>query len=58
MTSWRKSSFSENSQSDCVEVQVALAAVAVRDSKNITGPTLSFERRGWRTFLSSELTTR
>jgi hypothetical protein len=55
---WRKSSFSESSQGDCLEIAVAPAAVAVRDSKNATGPTLSFERPGWRTFLSSELTTR
>jgi len=37
---WRKSSFTETS--DCVE----LAPSAVRDSKNVPGPILTFESPG------------
>jgi Domain of unknown function (DUF397) len=47
-TTWRKSSFSSESDDNCVEVAVAPTAVAVRDSKNTTGPTLAFSRRAWR----------
>jgi hypothetical protein len=37
--SWRKSSYS-GAQSDCVEVGTVGERVAVRDSKNPTGPAL------------------
>jgi len=46
---WRKSSHS--GEGDCVEVGWQIADVAVRDSKNPAGPTLSFPVRTWRTFL-------
>lgn len=49
---WRKSSRS-NAQANCVEVAVAPAAVAVRDSKNTGGPVLAFPTAGWTTFLRS-----
>ncbi|MFC4856737.1 DUF397 domain-containing protein [Actinophytocola glycyrrhizae] len=49
---WRKSSFSEEPQGNCVEVAFVPAAVAVRDSKNIAGPTLAFDPRAWRTFVT------
>ena len=41
-TGWRKSSFSQGGNTDCVEVAFALAGAAVRDSKHATGPTLQF----------------
>lgn len=49
---WRKSSFSTDSQGNCVEVALGRTAVAVRDSKNTTGPVLTFEPRAWHTFLA------
>lgn len=48
---WRKSSFSEEAQSDCVEVSFGLEVVGVRDSKN-TEPTLSFAETTWRAALT------
>ncbi|HEV2782317.1 MAG TPA: DUF397 domain-containing protein [Actinophytocola sp.] len=51
MISWRKSSFS-GTQGNCVEVAQAPARVLVRDSKNISGPTLTFSAAEWRDFLS------
>ena len=50
---WRKSSFSEEPQGNCVEVAFVPTEVAVRDSKNTTGPTLAFEPRAWRSFTGS-----
>jgi Domain of unknown function (DUF397) len=47
-TTWRKSSFSEAPDGACVEVAFAATAVAVRDSKNTAGPTLTFDPRAWR----------
>jgi hypothetical protein len=47
---WRKSTFSSEPDGNCVEVAIASTAVAVRDSKNTTGPTLAFPTTGWRTF--------
>jgi hypothetical protein len=48
---WRKSSYSGENGS-CVEVAVAGQA-AVRDSKDVTGPMLSFGIPAWTTFLSA-----
>lgn len=47
---WRKSSRS-TAQANCVEVAFAGPAVAVRDSKNTTGPVLAFPAESWSTFL-------
>lgn len=46
---WRKSSYSTAS-GDCVEVAFVPRAVAVRDSKNTSGPTLAFPISGWDAF--------
>jgi hypothetical protein len=49
---WRKSSRS-NAQANCVEVSVASDAVAVRDSKNATGPVIVLPAPSWAMFLQS-----
>lgn len=48
---WRKSSYSGGAQ-DCVEVRRDLPGeVAVRDSKDRSGPVLVFSSRDWRAFI-------
>jgi Domain of unknown function (DUF397) len=47
---WRKSSLS-GSGSNCVEVAVS-DPVSVRDSKNTSGPVLSFPTTTWSRFVS------
>ncbi|HVK22022.1 MAG TPA: DUF397 domain-containing protein [Actinokineospora sp.] len=47
---WRKSTRSGGAQ-QCVEVADLHSARAVRDSKNITGPTLVFDHAIFATFL-------
>ncbi|MEV8440149.1 DUF397 domain-containing protein [Actinosynnema sp. NPDC051121] len=49
---WRKSSFSGEGPS-CVEVAPVGEGFAARDSKNPTGPTLSFNTDQWRRFLGT-----
>ncbi|OLF16438.1 DUF397 domain-containing protein [Actinophytocola xanthii] len=50
---WRKSSFSSVPDGNCVEVALAPAEVALRDSKNTTGPRLTFKPHAWRTFVTT-----
>ena len=46
---WRKAS---HNGGDCIEVaSTAKALVAVRDSKNPSGPKLAFTPSGWRSFI-------
>ncbi|MET8084740.1 DUF397 domain-containing protein [Micromonospora sp. NPDC005197] len=49
---WRKSSRSNGSGGNCVEVAENLSGVvAVRDSKDPAGPVLVFEPEAWRAFV-------
>lgn len=48
--SWKKATASQSE--NCVEVCLDLEAVLVRDSKDITGPTLTFTRAEWAAFLT------
>ena len=50
---WRKSSYS-GGNGGCVEVAwPQVTGVAVRDSKQVTGPTLGFPVDRWRRFLAT-----
>jgi hypothetical protein len=49
---WRKSSRSnDGGYGDCVEVAGLGDEVALRDSKNFSGPVLAITRAEWRAFL-------
>ncbi|SCG35402.1 protein of unknown function [Micromonospora echinaurantiaca] len=51
---WRKSSRSTNNGGACVEVADNLpGVVAVRDSKDPTGPVLTFAPASWRAFVTA-----
>lgn len=45
---WRKSSYSQGGGNQCVEVAVMPGAVAIRDSKNPTGPVHIISRDDFR----------
>lgn len=47
---WRKSSYSESPNTNCVEVAVGPGAVAVRDSKDPDGARLLVSRAAWSAF--------
>ncbi|MEU3455215.1 DUF397 domain-containing protein [Micromonospora sp. NPDC006766] len=50
---WRKSTKSGNNGGNCVEVADNLpGVVGVRDSKDPTGPLLTFEPSTWRAFVA------
>jgi hypothetical protein len=49
---WFKSTRSA-SNGNCVEVAFAVQMVAIRDSKDPTGPVLRFTRSAWQDFLTS-----
>ena len=50
---WRKSTYSNGSGGNCVEVADLPSGRAVRDSKHPEGPTLVFTREGWRAFVQA-----
>ncbi|MEV4495353.1 DUF397 domain-containing protein [Micromonospora arborensis] len=51
---WRKSTRSGDNGGNCVEVALNLSeVVAVRDSKDIEGPTLRFEHPAWLLFTTA-----
>lgn len=47
---WRKSTRS-NGSGNCVEIAELTQSVAVRDSKDPTGPVLGFTQAEWQTFI-------
>lgn len=47
---WRKASYSTSQGGGCIEVAATRAAVAVRDSKDPTGPRLAFTPGDWQGF--------
>ncbi|MFI6271437.1 DUF397 domain-containing protein [Micromonospora zamorensis] len=51
---WRKSTRSGDNGGNCVEVATNLAeVVAVRDSKDSTGPLLTFTDHAWTDFITA-----
>ncbi|WP_327682378.1 DUF397 domain-containing protein [Kitasatospora sp. NBC_00458] len=48
---WFKSSYSSNEGGQCVEVAETTAAVLVRDSKDKSGPHLTFSPAAWQAFV-------
>lgn len=48
---WKKSVRSGQEGGNCIEVADVSGAIAVRDSKNPTGPTLILSPRQWENFL-------
>ncbi|MFB6893459.1 DUF397 domain-containing protein [Kitasatospora sp. NPDC056327] len=48
---WRKSSHSGPDGGNCVEVAEIMSAVLVRDSKDKSGPHLTFSPAAWEAFL-------
>ncbi|TDP66611.1 uncharacterized protein DUF397 [Actinokineospora alba] len=49
---WRKSSFSDVPEGSCVEVSLDLDLAGIRDSKNVTGPTVTVTTETWSTFIT------
>jgi hypothetical protein len=49
---WRKSTRSGPNCDNCVQVAFADGVVAVRDSKNQTGPVLTFTPDEWHAFIA------
>ncbi|MFB6890047.1 DUF397 domain-containing protein [Kitasatospora sp. NPDC056327] len=47
---WVKSSYSSNESVECVEVAETTTAVLVRDSKDKSGPHLTFTPDAWQAF--------
>lgn len=47
---WRKSTYSSSNGGNCAEVAAAPGAVLVRDSKDPSGPRLTFSSDTWRAF--------
>ena len=48
---WRKSTYSNGTGGNCIEVADLPSGRAVRDSKHPEGPTLVFTREGWQAFV-------
>jgi hypothetical protein len=53
---WRKATYSGGNGGGCVEVATADTEIAVRDSKDPAGPSLSFTPSAWHSFLARAAT--
>jgi hypothetical protein len=53
VTAWRKASYSGNGGNNCVEVGHATRAVAVRDTQDRDGVTLSVPASTWAAFTAT-----
>lgn len=49
---WRKSSYSNGTGGECVEVAQAPEVIGVRDSKRPQGPVLLFHSPAWAAFIN------
>ncbi|WP_330304246.1 MULTISPECIES: DUF397 domain-containing protein [unclassified Streptomyces] len=55
---WRKSSYSGDQGGDCVEIaETPCTTIAIRDSKNPAGPTLTLDPATFTTFVNWTATT-
>lgn len=50
---WFKSSYSGGSGTECVETAFVQGSAAVRDSKNLSIPWLTFSRTAWTGFIDA-----
>ncbi|MEV0746661.1 MULTISPECIES: DUF397 domain-containing protein [unclassified Streptomyces] len=50
---WRKSSYSNGTGGECIEVAELHSSVGLRDSKQRNGPHISVARSSWSAFVSS-----
>ncbi|WP_155057038.1 DUF397 domain-containing protein [Streptomyces blattellae] len=50
---WFKSSYSDGTGQNCVEVAHLAPAIAIRDSKNPTGPALFLPLTAWTAFITN-----
>jgi hypothetical protein len=49
---WTKSTYS-GANGGCVEFAVLRSAIGVRDSKDVAGPVLEFDRSAWQAFVDA-----
>ncbi|GAA2263769.1 hypothetical protein GCM10010232_64610 [Streptomyces amakusaensis] len=56
-SSWFKSSYSNATGGNCVEVAVLTSGIAIRDSKNKQGPALAVPAASWQAFLTLATTS-
>ncbi|MFF7992428.1 DUF397 domain-containing protein [Kitasatospora xanthocidica] len=54
---WRKSSHCSDKDTACLEIAEATEAVLVRDSKDKSGPHLTFTPPAWQAFVTFATTT-
>ncbi|MEU8506056.1 DUF397 domain-containing protein [Streptomyces brevispora] len=53
ITQWRKSSYSNGTGGECVEVADLESVIGVRDSTRLGGPHIAVRRGTWSDFVSS-----